>query len=95
MTSKDFRTHFDDEYNEALITACQNKDIDTAKLLLKNPKVNPTACDNLAIVFAVETGNTKFIELFIKDSRVPNVTKNNAIEYYESLFGRIYTPVLK
>jgi hypothetical protein len=72
-----------------LIKSCQLGDYTTAQSLFEIPKLNPNVKDNLAIVYAIETGIIKLIELFIKDHRIPYITKCNAIEYYSCLFGRI------
>jgi hypothetical protein len=74
-----------------LIISCKIGDFATAKSLFEKLELNPNAKDNLAIVYAVETGMLRLIELFIRDDRIPNITKYNAIDYYACLFGRHYT----
>ncbi|UCG51380.1 MAG: ankyrin repeat domain-containing protein, partial [Candidatus Latescibacterota bacterium] len=54
--------------------------LEIVKLLLKGKRVDPSARDNEAILYAAQFGHTEIVELLLKDPRVdPSANRNAAI----------------
>src|SRR3989304_4010307 len=62
--------------------ACKYEYIDHIKLLLRDPKFNPSYDNNSAIQYACQRQLVKVVKLLLQDSRVdPSVDKNYSIRY--------------
>jgi len=63
------------------------------KILLKNPKVDPSYWNNDAIISACKKGHTKVVKLLLKDHRVDPGALNNRSICYASQYG--HTKIVK
>lgn len=79
-------------YNEAIRAASEADSAEVVELLLRDPRVDPSALDNEAIRGASETGIAEVIELLLRDPRVdPSANNNesigNAVSAYYDVRG--------
>lgn len=63
----------------------------TMRVLLADPRIDPSADANCAIRFAVENGRTETLKLLLADPRVDPSDKNNAAIRFASAFGHTET----
>ncbi|KAI8892013.1 hypothetical protein BC833DRAFT_612821 [Globomyces pollinis-pini] len=63
--------------NEAFIYACEVGQLDSVKLLLQNPKVDPASMDNSAFKLACQNNNLEIVQLLLEDKRVSPTSENN------------------
>ena len=70
-----YNPKFDLNYTFRL--ACKNGCIEVVKLLLQDPRVDPTANDNYAFIYACENGHTEVVKLLLEDPRVDPSANNN------------------
>lgn len=72
------------ECNVALCTAATHGYASIVVILLRDPRVNPAAYDNLAIQLAAQDGNYSVVTLLLQDPRVnPAARGNYAIQVAE------------
>ncbi len=79
--------------NNEFIEAAKTGDIDKVKLLLTNPKVNPTVKDNQAIRLASLNGHLEVVRLLLNDPRVDPAAGNSYAIRRASANG--YTEVVR
>ena len=73
--------------NEQFIEAVKNGDVKNVKLLLADPRVDPSDDDNFAIRLASNYGQTEVVKLLLADPRVDwrlATTKNQLIKTEEN-----------
>jgi hypothetical protein len=76
MLLQDSRVDPSAEDNQALIAACEGRNVEVVKLLLGDPRVDPSD----AIRFAIADGHLEVVKLLLADSRVdPNDNLADAI----------------
>jgi ankyrin repeat protein len=68
--------------NYLIQTASQSGFFEICKILLSNPKVDPSSLKNTSIILAASNGHFKVVELLVKDKRVdPTESLNDAIYF--------------
>ncbi len=71
-----------EDVNQAFMWAIRNRHIQLIKVLLTNPKVDPTANNNWAIRKASENGHLKVVKLLLTNPKVdPSAYDNYAIRF--------------
>src|SRR3989304_5945772 len=72
--------YFIDNIQELFKCACKYDQIEVVKLLLQDPKVDPSDQNNYAIRLASRKGHVEVVKLLLQDSRVnPSDHNNEAI----------------
>ncbi len=79
--------HFGTEFNELLTLAIIDDDVAEVKKLLKDPRVDPSARNNDAVVVAVYKGNEEIVELLLQDPRVDPAANDSASIIMAALHG--------
>ncbi|KAJ3022886.1 UNVERIFIED_CONTAM: hypothetical protein HDU68_008875 [Siphonaria sp. JEL0065] len=70
-----------------LIRACVMGQVETVRLLLSHPKVDPSASEDLALRCAVCKGHVEVVRILLQDARVSPATCNNEAVKSASQFG--------
>jgi ankyrin repeat protein len=70
-----------------LVTACKNGDIQSVRLLLEDPLVNPADDHNQAIILASAHGHEDIVRLLMADPRVNPADKNSIALYWAAING--------
>jgi ankyrin repeat protein len=70
-----------------LVTACKNGDIQSVRLLLEDPHVNPADDHNQAIIQASAHGHEDIVRLLMADPRVNPADENSFALYWASING--------
>jgi ankyrin repeat protein len=67
-------------YDYALSTACTFNKLEIIKLLLPNPKINPSSFENESIIYASVYGDANTVKLLLKDPRIdPSIHGNQSL----------------
>lgn len=83
-----YKMHNDPEFaNNRLQIASEHGDTKIVELLLKNPRVDPSANDNLAIHVASQNGHSEVVELLLQDPRVDPAARDNFAIRVASQYG--------
>jgi hypothetical protein len=56
--------------NEALLVACEKNYVESVKMLLRDPRVDPTANHQIAYTLAASLNHWRIVKLLLKDGRV-------------------------
>ena len=72
--------------------ACQQGHTSTVRLLLNDPRVDPTADNNIAIGLASEYGHKKIVKLLLKNNKVNPCDNDHYALHYAAYYG--HTDVL-
>jgi len=75
--------------NCAIRLASEHGHVDVVRLLLKDPRVDPSALDNYAIRLAGANGHVDVVRLLLKDPRVDPSAKHNYAIYWASERGYV------
>lgn len=65
------------DYNKALIIACEKGDLDTFKILLQHPKVNPGDRNDYCFRFCCRQDMIPFVDILLHDKRVNPAARDN------------------
>lgn len=78
-----------EDYNKIFMLLCAYNFDGLVKLLLRDPRVDPSANNNAAIKYASNNGNYHIVRTLIQDPRVDPSDNNNAAIIEASLYGRL------
>src|SRR5688500_9482065 len=72
------------DLNELYIDCCEDENLETIKLLLEDPRVEPDYHDNESILLASKYGQLEVVKLLLENSKVDPSFGNNEVIFSAS-----------
>ena len=83
LNIEDFMTKQEEFYK-----TIKENDINNFKILLNDKRVNPSECNNDAILYASENGHFFIVQLLLNDERIKSSLKKDRFDFFYNLIKK-------